>query len=204
MTRNIRGDNQGEQNLIEALEADELDVRRRRALLSELRKVATDRSISILRANLRHADLRSRMGAVFALSQIDTDDAVDGLIECLDMEAGPPFTFAARELGRLRARRAIPALIRTLEERVSNLAEGDKRVIIYALAQMPHRSAVPVLSTALCGRNARTRRVAAMALAQIRAPESRGALEGAAKSLPWPRNLQAKRALRAKPGDASE
>jgi HEAT repeat protein len=203
MTQNQGENSRGEQNLIEGLEASGLDVRKRRELLSELRKVATDRSVPILRANLHHADLQSRVRTVFALSHIDTDDAVDGLIECLDMEAGAPFTFAAKELGRLRARRAIPALIRTLEERFSTLDEGDKRVIAYALARMPHRSAVPVLATALHGPNRRTRRVAAMALAQIRAPESQAALEEAADSLSWPRNLQAKRALRGK-ADAGE
>jgi len=78
--------------------------------------------------------------AVFALGHVGTDDAIEGLVECLEGETGPSFTFAVRELGRLRARQAIPALVGALDGSSKKLSEGDKRVIIYALAQMPHRS----------------------------------------------------------------
>jgi HEAT repeat protein len=172
--------------------------RRRRALLAELGKVGGEGSVNVLRANLRSPDLRTRVSALFALVEIGNEKAVDVLIECLRMELGPPFTFAVAELGKLRARRAIPALIETLDRRAEELDEGNKRVIIRALAHMPHRSQVPVLSTALRRGGLRTRRVAAMALVQIRAPESQAALEDAVKSLSWLRARQARRALRAR------
>lgn len=193
-----------ERQCIGELEASDLEIRRRRVLLSKLKKVGTDSSVPVLRANLHHADLQSRVRAVFALGHVGTDKAIEGLMECVERETGPPFTFAVRELGRLGARRAIPALIGALDGSSKQLSEGDKRVTIYALTQMPHRSEVSVLSAALREGNARTRRAAARALAQIRAPESHVALEQAVQSLSWTRGIQARRALRAKAGSLSE
>jgi HEAT repeat protein len=192
----VKSEKIGEQQAIAELEANNLSDSRRRALLSELRQVGTERSIGVLRTNLRSADTRSQVGAVFALARIDTEGATDALIDCLAMETGPRFTFAVKSLAELRASRAIPALIRTLKERRSELDEGDKRLIVFALVQTPHRSEVPVLSATLREGNRRTRRAAAIALTQIRAPESREALEEAVKSLPWLRGLSVRRVLR--------
>jgi hypothetical protein len=55
-----------------------------------------------------------------------------------------------------------------------------------------------VLAALLGERRRSTRRMAAVALAQIRAPESREALEEAVSSLSWLRALQARRALRSR------
>jgi hypothetical protein len=61
-----------EQEVIAKLEADGLSKRRRRALLSKLRQVGTERSIDVLRANLRSHDIKSQVRAVFALAHIGT------------------------------------------------------------------------------------------------------------------------------------
>lgn len=185
-----------EQEAIAELKAGDLSVRRRRALLSELRQMGTDRSIDILRANLGSTDIKSQVRAVFALAHIGTETAADVLIDSLAVTTGPGFTFAVKSLAESHAARARTAFVRTLEERRDELRQGDKQVLVWALYQMPHRSEVPVLATLLGERSRSTRRMAATALAQIRACESRDALEGAVKSLSWLRGLQARRALR--------
>jgi HEAT repeat protein len=83
-----------------------------------------------------------------------------------------------------------------LEERHDEFRQGDKQVLVWALYQTPHRSEVPVLATLLGERSKSTRRMAAVALAQIKATESREALEEAVKTLSWLRGRQARRALR--------
>jgi hypothetical protein len=82
-----------------------------------------------------------------------------------------------------------------LEERAYELSASDKKVVIHALAQMPHRSEVPALAR-LLREPMSTRRVAASALVRIRAPESRAALEDAARSLSWWGGLPVRRELR--------
>ena len=158
--------------------------------------MGTERSIDVLGANLRSKDVKSQVSAVFALAHIGTEEAADALIDCLAMETGPRFAFALKSLAEDHAARAMPAFIRTLEERYDELDPGDKQLLVYALYQTPHRSQVPALAALLRERSRRTRRMAAVALAQIRAPESREALEEAARSLSWLRGFQARRALR--------
>lgn len=185
-----------EQQVIAELEANDLSDSRRRALLAELRQVGTERSIDVLRANLRSADVKSHARAVFALAHIGTEQAADALIDSLAVTTGPGFTFAVKSLAEDHAARARPAFVRTLAERHDELRQGDKQVLVWALYQTPHRSEVPVLAALLGERSRSTRRMAAVALAQIRAPESREALEEAVKSLSWLRGFQARRALR--------
>jgi HEAT repeat protein len=186
-----------EQEVIEALEADDLSKRRRLALLSKLREIGTEHSIGVLRTNLRSTDERTQVHAVFALAHIGTDEAADTLIECLAMQkTGPRFGFALKSLTEDHAERARPAFVRTLEKRHNELRQGDKQLLVYALFQNPHRSEVPVLAPLLRERSKETRRMAAVALAQIKATEAQEALEEAARSLSWLRGLQARRALR--------
>lgn len=185
-----------EKALIDALELPELDTRQRRKLLSGLRAVATERSVDVLRANLRCADMKCRVRAVLALSRIGTEAAVDALDVTLKEESGPPLTFAVKTIADLRAERSVPALIHLLDERRDELDEGDKIVVIDALAKMPHRTAVPVLSATLRDGRRKTRRAAAMALAQIRSAESGAALEEAAASMSRIQGASVRRALR--------
>jgi HEAT repeat protein len=187
-----------EQEVIAELEANGLSKKRRRALLSKLREVGTERSIDILRANLWSADVKGHVRAVFALAHIGTEQAADALIDSLAVTTGPGFTFAVKSLAEDYAARARPAFVRALEERHDELRQGDKQVLVWALYQTPHRSEVPVLAALLGERRRSTRRMAAVALAQIRAPESREALEEAVSSLSWLRALQARRALRSR------
>lgn len=184
-----------EDALIDALESPELDTRQRRKLLSGLRPVATERSVDVLRANLRCPDMKCRVRAVLALSRIGTDTAMDALDVSLRNENGPTLTFAVKALGDLRAEHSVPTLIRLLDERGDELDDGDKVVIIDALAKMPHRTAVPVLAAALHD-SLKTRRAAAMALAQIRSVESGAALEDAATSMSRFQGAPVRRALR--------
>lgn len=185
-----------EQGIIAQLEGSGLSDKRRRALLAKLGQVGTERSIGVLGANLQSSDVKSQVGAVFALAHIGTEEAADALIDSLPVTAGPCFTFTVKALAEEHAERAMPALIRTLDERRGELRQGDMQLVVYALYQIPHRSEVPVLALLLRERSRSTRRMAAVALAQIRAPESREALEEAARSLSWLRGLQARRALR--------
>jgi HEAT repeat protein len=185
-----------EQEVIAGLEENGLSKRRRWALLLKLQQVGTERSIEVLRANLRSADVKTQVRAVFALAHVGTERAVDALIDSLAVTTGPGFTFAVKSLAGDHAARARPAFVRTLEERHDELRRGDKQVLVWALFQTPHRSEVPVLATLLGERNRETRRMAAVTLAQIRASESQEALEEAARSLSWLRGLQARRALR--------
>jgi HEAT repeat protein len=185
-----------EQDVIARLEENGLSKRRRRALLLRLQQVGTERSLEVLRASLRSTDVKVQVRAVFALAHIGTERAVDALSDSLAVITGPGFTFAVKSLAEGHAARARPAFVRTLEERHDDLRRGDKQVLVWALFQTPHRSEVPVLAALLGERNRETRRMAAVALAQIRAPESREALEWAATSLSWLRGLQARRALR--------
>lgn len=156
----------------------------------------SEASIEVLRDSLRSSDINLTVDAVYALARIGTDEAVDALIECLDMEPGPRFTLAAVSLRKLRSRRAVPAVIRCLETRGEEIREGQKRILILALGEVPHVSSIPVLSGALSDRSYRMRNAAAWALAQIRAPESSAALEAAAKELSWFRALPIRRGLR--------
>jgi HEAT repeat protein len=186
-----------EQEVIAELEANGLSKNRRLALLSKLRKIGTERSIDVLRTNLCSANERIQVHAVFALAHIGTDEAADALIECLAMKkTGPRFTFALKSLTEDHAARARPAFVRTLEERRGELRREDKQLLVYALFQTPHRSEVPVLAPLLRERSRETRRMAAVALAEIKATEAREALEEAASSLSWLRGRQARRALR--------
>lgn len=106
-------------------------------MLSELQKVGTELSIGVLRDALRSTDKQSHVRAVFALAHIGTDEAADALMDCLVMKTGPRFTFAVRSLGDDHAARAMPAFIRTLEERRGELDEGDKRLIIKSASPGP-------------------------------------------------------------------
>jgi HEAT repeat protein len=185
-----------EKEILAELREKDIGDKRRRALLTELGQVGTPQSIDVLRESLRSADVKSQVSAVFALAHIRTNEAVDVLIECLGMETGPRFGFATKSLAEIGSLRALPALIRTLDERRAELSEGDKWMIIHAFIQTPHRSEVPVLAATLLERHRRTRRAAAFALARIRTPESRDALEAAVKTLPLWRGLSVRRALR--------
>jgi HEAT repeat protein len=185
-----------EQEVIAGLEANGLSKKRRRTLLLKLQQVGTERSIGVLGANLRSADGKSHVRAVFALAHIGTEQAADALIDSLAVTTGPGFTFAVKSLAEDHAARARSAFVRTLQERHEELRQGDKQVLVWALYQTPHRSEVPVLAALLGEHSRSTRRMAAVALAQIRASESREALEEAVKSLSWLRGLQARRALR--------
>lgn len=186
-----------EQEIIAELEGDALSKRRRLALLSKLRKIGTERSVGVLRENLRSTNERTQTCAVFALAHIGTDEAADALIECLAMKkTGPRFAFALKSLTEKHAARARPAFVRTLEERRHELRQGDKQLLVYTFFRDPHRSEVPALAALLGERSRKTRRMAAVTLAQIKATEAREALEEAVRSLSWLRGLQARRALR--------
>jgi HEAT repeat protein len=185
-----------ERVMLAELETDTLSKAQRRELVRELREVATDRSIGVLRTSLRSDDLKTQVAAVLALRSIASDHAASALIDCLSMETGTRFTFALWALAGSHAAQARGAFVETLAARSRELDQGDKRLIIKGLARAPHRSEVPVLSMLLCERSSRTRRMAAEALALIRAPEAVEALEDSAHSSPWLRGRQARHGVR--------
>jgi HEAT repeat protein len=177
------------------LHRNDLSVRRRRALLLHLADVGSERSVDVLRENLYEADLKIKVGVLSALEKIASDEAVDALSEFVRKQTGPPFALAVSSLRLANPHRAMPKLLEILQERRGELSEGNKQVIIHALAHAPHRSQVPVLSATLKEGSWMTRRVAAMALSRIRAPESRVALQEAAQSLFWVGRMPIRREL---------
>jgi HEAT repeat protein len=185
-----------ETQVIADLQSDDLSPDEQSALVKELRRIGTQASIDVLCAVLRSSDINLTVDAVYALARIGTDEAVDALTDCLELDPGPRLTLAASSLRKLRARRAVPAILRCLKTRSDQLRPGQKRILILALGETPHVSAVPVLSEALRARNYRMRNAAAWSLAQIRAPESTAALEAAAQELSWVRAFPARRGLR--------
>jgi HEAT repeat protein len=138
------------------------------------------------------------------LAKIATDDAANAITDGLETSDPAAVFWAARFLAKLQAKTAVPALIRCLENRHAELDDEGVRSVIRALGLMPQRAAVPVLSAALRGRNRRTRKAAAWALVQIRAPESRAALESAAAELSWLSGRAIRRALAVKVERADE
>jgi hypothetical protein len=190
-----RADEIRENELLAELGAGRLEHRRRRALLSELRRVVSDRSIGELRRSAEDEDVKTKVAAIAALEALESHEAAVVLGEIVRTQTGPAFTIAARALWTIDARRAMPVFMSALEERCDDLRESDKRVIIHALARAPHLSQIRVLVGALRGRSLLTSRVAAMALSRIRAPESKEALQDAARSLSRLRGLPARREL---------
>jgi HEAT repeat protein len=182
--------------------ADELEIiaalatYRRRKVLPLLEAVGTDRSIEILRASLGSRDPLVQIGAVDALADIATPRAAELLMECLEREVGQRFTFAANHLAKNHGRQAMPAFLKVLDERSGELDTPNKCILIKGLATTPHRKQVPVLAAMARDRSRTTRRRASEALALIRAPEAREALEEIAASESWARSIQSKRALR--------
>jgi HEAT repeat protein len=129
-------------------------------------QIDSQSSIDALRESLRSSDINLTVDAVKALAGIGTDEAVDALIDCLEMPQGPRLTMAAVSLRKLRLRRSVPALIRCLETRDGELDNGQKRILILALGEMPHVSEVPVLAAALKDRSYRMRNAAACPLSK--------------------------------------
>lgn len=166
-----------------------------RRLLLKLYPVASDRSVPVLRGFLLADDDGPRVAAIHTLSSVGTEAAVSALAEALDQQTNLGITFTARELAKLKARSAIPALADCLQRRKDELGVGAKLWIIRALTVMPHRSEVPALAAVLNDSNRRVRRAAAGALARLDMPEAEAALQDAARQLSWFRGRPARRAL---------
>jgi HEAT repeat protein len=184
-----------EVEVLARLRQDDLSLGERTSLVKELRQVGSEASVEVLRENLRARDFNLGVDAVHALARIGSDAAIDALIECLAMEPTPRLTMAAVALRRLRPAQAVPAIIRCLQARGGELRAGQKRILILALGEQPHISAIPALTASLRDPHYRTRNAAAWAVAQIRAPESAAALEAAARDLSWLRALPIRRGI---------
>jgi HEAT repeat protein len=189
-----------EDQLFAELNSNKLSLRRRRALLRQLGRFGSERSVEVLQDNLRHRDIRTKAAAVAALGEIGTDEAATTLGEFLLTQNGSPFAMAAYTLRRTQSSHAMPLLLDALEKR-PDLGEAHKRVLIHELAHFPHRSQIPALAEALRSKSIRTRHTAAMALSGIRAPDSRATLAEAAQSLSWFAGLPVRRELRRLPLD---
>jgi HEAT repeat protein len=118
------------------------------------------------------------------------------MVSCLQAADSVRVFWAARLLAQADATDAVPALAACLEQRCDELDDAAIRSLVRALGLMPHRLAVPALTTALGQNSRKTQRAAAGALAQIRSPEAREALEAAKNELPWTRRRPIQRALR--------
>jgi HEAT repeat protein len=185
-----------EDEIIAALRSEPSSVKRRRELVRDLGRSPTSRSLDVLRENALSSDHKVSVGALFGLRRLGTEEAWDVVIECLAIAPVRHLWLAIDMLGKAGIRSAIPALIQCLDRRREELRRGDRRLIVLAFIRMPHRSEVPVLERTLREPGYRLRDSAAVALAQIRAPESRAALEVAAREFSWLRGRTVRRALR--------
>jgi HEAT repeat protein len=168
-------------------------------LFSRLDEVVTDASVETLRRLIPASpDRRIRVASVLALKRLGSEAAVDPLIESLESPDPITVAFAARALVAMGARRAVPALVSRLEH--DDEANGSARnSLTWALFQLPHPSAIPVLAVTLRDSRWGPRRIAAHALVAIGTTEARIALESAARELSWWRGLFARHALRHMP-----
>jgi HEAT repeat protein len=196
MTSTSQSGGTREREILAAIETESLTPMRRVNLILELRGLATGESVAVLRDSLGSSDTRIHVAALRVLAEIGSEEAIDAMISSLlspDKTAG---SWAATLLGKMEARRALPALVARLQEHGEQLGSGRKFSVILALGRMPHRESVSVLAAALRDPDWSARRQAAWALQQIRAPESRIALEVAVSELSWFRGRWARRALR--------
>ncbi len=185
-----------EAEIIAALQSNAVSLKQRRKLLWDLGARPTARSLEVLRENLCSSDARVSVGALLALRRLGSEEAWDAVIECLAMDRSPRLGLAVDMLGKENARKAIPALVECLERRRNELRRGDRRLVAMAFIRMPHRSEVPALARTLRERRPRLRKSAALALMQIRAPESLAALETAASEFSWLRGRTIRHAVR--------
>ena len=185
-----------ENDVLVALSAGDLSPARRLELTLALQRVGTEQSIAALRDSLKSPDTRICVAALHALCGIGTNEAIDVMIDCLPTANALTVGWAAHLLARAHVRRAIPPLTKCLADRGESLTHPGKAMLIQALGALPHRTAVPVLTDALWAQDRATRVAAARALAHIRSPESRIALETAARKLSWIRGIAIRRVLR--------
>ena len=171
-------------------------------LMTELQHVSPPIGMETLRASLDSANRKSCAGAQQVLIRLGSEEAIAMLVESLQTADSVAVGNASRLLAGIQARSAISSLITCLDTRGNELDNTAQQWIARALGLMPHRDAIPVLAKLLRASSRRTRRTAAWAIAQIRAPESQVALESAADELPWFRGRAVRRALEAVRGSS--
>jgi HEAT repeat protein len=182
-------------DILEALSTVSPASRRWFKLMFELQNVSAKIGMDVLRDDLRSTNRKACAGAQQVLVSLGTQEAIDALAESLDWADSVAVCNASRLLARMQARSAVPSLIACLGTRRDELNGTAKQWLSRTLGLMPHRDAVPVLAETLLDPSSHTRTAAAGALARIRAPESRIALEGAANQLSWFRGRAVRRAL---------
>ena len=129
-------------------------------------------------------------------------EAVSVLIGLLDPSNLMISRRAAQALAELQAREAVPALIRVLELRGSDLPVNAQLTYIRALREMPHASAIGVLTEALYRNGVQDK--AARGLMELRTAEATAVLEAAVTELGWWRGRKVRRALRWKKAQGLE
>jgi HEAT repeat protein len=197
------GDHEAVEALIDGLEArDEYVSGRAAQALAELR---ARESIPALIRELDRRDLSSHKRNSFQnaliklikhLQLIGDEEAVAALLVLLEVNNPSVAGFAARALAELRAREAVPVLVRVLEVRADDLPAATHLAFVRALRTMPHASAVGVLTTSLYRKQVRSK--AARGLQELRTPQATAALETAATQLGWWSGREVRSALRKK------
>jgi HEAT repeat protein len=199
--RAVVGDRCGlsEPEVLELLEHGGVSLRDARPLIARLDEVGTNASVELLRDRAFAApDPVDRRKAAQMLQRIGTSKAQDALVELLQSGHSAEVFVAARALGVLGARQALPALIARLEagEPAGDLtAVNAQRELIRVLGRFAHPHAVPVLAAQLEDPRRSTRRLAAWALSRIGEP-AKIALQAAVRDNSWWRSRYARRALR--------
>lgn len=189
-------------DIVDALKAARPGSWRWLRLMTELQQVSPAIGMDALRASLNSTDRKSCAGAQQVLMGLGHEEAIAVLVASLQTADGVAVGNASRLLSGIQARSAIPALIECLDSRGEELDNTDQRWVARALGRMPHRDAIPVLARLLRASSRRTRRTAAWAIAQIRAPESQVALESAVDELSYFRGGPVRRALEAVRGNS--
>ncbi len=128
--------------------------------------MADQSDLDRLYQDLRAADPRVRMHALYALSVSYQDCAGQAALEALQDEHGDVRSLAARLVGRLQPPEAAPALVAALGDDDAQSAAQAAAV----LGELRHEQAVPELQRALRSGSAEVRAAAARALGTIGNP----------------------------------
>lgn len=116
------------------------------ALVQVLPALGDRRALTVLEQALDQLDADVRLAAVTALAEIPEQEAREALVKTVTHWDPQTARFAVREIGRIRAEEALPALLRQLEE--INLFERKhelKKEIISSLQDIGSPTAVPAL-----------------------------------------------------------
>lgn len=115
----------------------------------------------------------STVGALEALAEVEPPQSLVPLLSRLVTAGGPESVVAAHLLGRMKAKEAVPALVKTLDDPNSSA----RREVLRALGQIGDPSSASAIARDLCNDLPDIRAAAAEALASVGTPAQIEALD---------------------------